>query len=156
METNLTQIHEVIEHHGTNREALVEILRDLSQQAGYLTPEALETVAAQLHLPAGEVNSVASFYSMINTRPCGEHIIRFCEDAPCHIAGGRAVWEALEQTLGIKFGETTPDDQWTLMPTSCLGLCAVGPVMMVDNDVYGNLTPEKIPEILARYTGGDA
>ena len=156
METNLNLISKVINHHGTNREALVEILRDLSQEAGYLTPEALETVGAQLNLPASEVYSVASFYSMINTQPHGKHVIRFCEDAPCHVAGGQAVWDTLEQTLGIKFGETTPDDQWTLMPTSCLGLCAVGPVMMVDNDVYGNLTPEKIPEILARYTGGAA
>ena len=155
METNLAQIHEVINQHGTNREALVEILRDLSQKLGYLTTEAMEVVATQLQLPPSEVFSVASFYTMINVEKLGEHVIKLCQDAPCHVAGGREIWEALEHELGIQFGETTADGFWTLLPTSCLGLCAVGPVMLVDDEPYGNLTPEKVTAILNRYRAGD-
>ncbi|MEA3308189.1 MAG: NADH-quinone oxidoreductase subunit NuoE [Chloroflexota bacterium] len=157
METNLTLIDEVIGHHGTSREALVEILRELSQQSGYLTTEAMEAVAARLQLPPSEVHSVASFYSMINVEQLGEHVIKLCQDAPCHVAGGREIWETLERELGIQFGETTADGNWTLLPTSCLGLCAVGPVMLVDEEAYGNLTPAKVKSILNRYrTGGEA
>ena len=83
-------------------------------------------------------------------------MIRFCEDAPCHVAGGAAIWETLEQEVGVPFGETTLDGQWSLLPTSCIGACAVGPVMMIDDDIYGNLTPDKVREILAKYREADA
>ncbi|MBN1487070.1 MAG: NADH-quinone oxidoreductase subunit NuoE [Anaerolineae bacterium] len=149
------QTDEVIKHYGTDAEALVEILRDLNQIAGHLSPEHLLLIAQRLNLPSSKVYSVASFYSLINIKPLGRHVIRFCEDAPCHVAGGREVWEALEQELGIPFGETTPDRQWSLLTTSCIGACAVGPVMMIDDEIYGNLTPEKVHEILTQYREAD-
>ncbi|MBN1875066.1 MAG: NADH-quinone oxidoreductase subunit NuoE [Anaerolineae bacterium] len=145
------QIDEVIHRYGANQEALVEILRDLNQSAGHLTRDHLDSVALRLGLPHSQVYSVASFYSMISLKPLGKHVIRFCEDAPCHVAGGRQIWDTLERELGIPFGETTPDGEWSLLTTSCIGACAVGPVMMVDDEIYGNLTPEKVGEILARY-----
>jgi NADH:ubiquinone oxidoreductase subunit E len=146
------KVDAVMARHGTNEEALVEILRDLSKSSGHLSTALLESVAERLRLPPSKVLSVASFYSMIDVEPRGRHVIKLCEDAPCHVPGGREVWEALERELGIPFGETTPDGEWTLLPTSCIGLCAVGPVMVIDDDdVYGNLTPEVIPEILASY-----
>jgi NADH:ubiquinone oxidoreductase subunit E len=104
-----------------------------------------------MHIPQSQVHSVASFYHMINTKPTGRHVIKFCESAPCHVAGGREVWEAIQKELGIKSGETSKDDRWTLKTTSCLGVCAVGPVMMVDDDIYGNLTPDQLPEIFGKY-----
>jgi len=147
-------VEHIIEKYGGDREALVEILRDVSQAAGYVTPEDQATIAQRLGLPQSQVHSVASFYSLISLKPMGKHVIRFCQDAPCHVAGGRAVWEALEQTLGISFGATTADGQWTLLPTSCIGACSVGPVMMVDDEVYGNLTPDRVREIVAQVGGG--
>ena len=149
------QVDEVIGHYGTDREALVEILRDLNQDAGFLTREQLDLIAQRLDLPQSDVFSVASFYSMISVEPLGQHVIRLCEDAPCHAAGGREVWEALEKEIGVPFGETTPDGKWSLLTTSCIGACAVGPVMMIDDEIYGNLTPEKVREILAQYDGED-
>ena len=88
---------------------------------------------------------------MISTKPTGRHVIKFCESAPCHVAGGKAVWDALLKELQIKPGETSPDGKWTLKTTSCLGVCAVGPVMMVDDDIYGNVDPDQIHEILGKY-----
>ncbi|MFP4395500.1 MAG: NADH-quinone oxidoreductase subunit NuoE [Anaerolineales bacterium] len=145
------QVDEVISQYGTDREALVEILRDLNQDAGFLTREQLDLIAQRLRLPQSDVFSVASFYSMISVEPLGQHVIRLCEDAPCHAAGGREVWETLEKEIGVPFGATTPDGKWSLLTTSCIGACAVGPVMMIDDEIYGNLTPEKVREILARY-----
>jgi NADH:ubiquinone oxidoreductase subunit E len=78
-------------------------------------------------------------------------VIKFCENAPCHVVGGKAVWDSLCETLDLQHGETTPDKKWTLVTTSCLGLCSVGPVVLIDDDLYGNVTPGQIDEILARY-----
>ena len=128
----------------------------MNQQKGHLTREDLDGVAQRLRIPSSTVYSVASFYSLISLKPLGKHVIRFCEDAPCHIAGGREIWETLEHEIGVPFGETTLDGQWSLLPTSCIGACAVGPVMMVDDDIYGNLTADKVRAILARYRQADA
>ena len=156
MEGALVKTNKIIDEYGADPETLVEILRELNQEYGYLTSEHLEAVANKLKLPSSKVYSVASFYSMINLKPVGKHVIRFCEDAPCHVVGGRDVWEALEQELGIAFGETTLDGNWTLLPTSCIGACAVGPVMMVDDNIYGNLTPDKVKSIIAQYCEADS
>jgi len=141
----------LIQQYGAEPHALVEILREVSHAHGYVTREDLTAIAKRLSLPESKVYSIASFYSLINLQPLGKHVIRLCEDAPCHVAGGRQVWEALEQELGIPFGETTRDGQWSLVTTSCIGACSVGPVMMVDDEIYGNLTPEKVRAIIAQY-----
>jgi NADH-quinone oxidoreductase subunit E len=151
MEDAIAVSNKIIDKYGANQESLVEILRELNDVGGYLTTEHLAHVAKRLRLPESKVASVASFYSLISLKPMGRHVIRFCQDAPCHVVGGAEVWEVLERELGVPFGETTLDGEWTLMTTSCIGACAVGPVMMVDEDIYGNLTPEKVREIIARY-----
>jgi NADH-quinone oxidoreductase E subunit len=155
MEEVLTVTARIVDKHGADREALVEILREVNEESGYLSREHLRRIAERVSVPLSKVYSVASFYSLISLKPVGRHVIRFCQDAPCHVAGGQEVWEALEHELGIPFGETTLDGEWTLLTTSCIGACAVGPVMMIDDDIYGNLTPEKIRKIIARYRDAD-
>lgn len=153
MEKDLTNtVQRTLTRYGNNREALVEVLRDLNAELGYLSEGTLALVADALKLPRSQVLSVASFYSMLDLEPRGTHVIKLCQDAPCHVAGGQEVWEALERELGISFGATTPDGKWTLLTTSCVGACAVGPVMMVDDNIYGNLTPQRVREILAQMT----
>lgn len=156
MEEVLAVTDRVVDAHEADREALVEILREVNDENGHLTHDHLQRIAERTSLPLSKVYSVASFYSLLSLEPLGRHVIRFCQDAPCHVAGGPEVWEALEHELGIPFGETTLDEQWSLQTTSCIGACAVGPVMMVDGDIYGNLTPEKVREIIARYRQADA
>lgn len=157
MEKGVTaSVEKLIERYGDSPEALVEILRDMNQYQGYLSRESLTAIARRMRLPLSTVYSVASFYSLISLKPLGKHVIRFCEDAPCHVAGGREIWETLEREVGVPFGETTLDGQWSLLPTSCIGACAVGPVMMIDDDIYGHLTTDKVHEILARYREVDA
>lgn len=153
MEKDLTQtVQRTLTRYGNNREALVEMLRDLNAELGHLSEATLALVADALKLPRSQVLSVASFYSMLDLEPRGTHVIKLCQDAPCHVAGGQEIWETLEHELGISFGATTPDGKWTLLTTSCIGACAVGPVMMVDDDIYGNLTPQRVREILAQVT----
>jgi len=150
------QVRSVVEaaiaRHGATREAVVPVLSEVNQALGYLPPEAFVEVGRQLRIPVSQLFSVASFYQMLSTKPRGQHIIQFCESAPCHVVGGRQVWNALKEALGIGPGETSADGKWTLQMTSCLGVCAVGPVIVIDADIYGNVTPKQVPEILARYS----
>lgn len=147
----LETVRVVIEQHGASREELIPILNDVNRRLGYLPSEALDELSRLMRMPKSQVLSVASFYDMLSTKPRGKHVIKFCESAPCHVAGGRQVWQRLQDELGLKPGETSADGMWTLLTTSCLGVCGVGPVMLVDDDIHGNLTPAQVPEILARY-----
>jgi NADH:ubiquinone oxidoreductase subunit E len=107
--------------------------------------------AEGLFVAESQLYGIASFYDMLSTQPRGRHVIKFCENAPCHVVGGKAIWETLRENLGLENGETTPDNKWTLVTTSCIGLCSVGPVLLVDDDMYGNVTTDQVPEILGRY-----
>lgn len=140
-----------ITQHGTSAEALVPILSEINHELGYLPSEALEELGRLLRLPKSRLLSVASFYEMLSTKPRGRHVIQFCESAPCHVVGGREVWHVLRDELGLESGETSEDGKWTLLTSSCLGICGVGPVVIIDDDIHGNVAPEHVPEILARY-----
>lgn len=143
-------VHDALQTHGYGRDELIPILQDVNHQLGYLPTLAIVKLSQMMKIPTSQIYSVASFYSMLSTEARGEHVIQFCESAPCHVMGGRQVWNTLLETLGIGPGETTPDGKWTLITTSCLGVCGVGPVMIVDDEVYGNLTPQRTRDILAQ------
>jgi NADH-quinone oxidoreductase subunit E len=150
-ESVIKAVQTAVGQHGATREELIPILNQVNQELGYLPAEAMDEISQMLRVPKSQLFSVASFYQMLSTKPRGRHVIQFCESAPCHVVGGRKVWQTLLESLGVKAGETTPDGKWTLVTVSCLGICGVGPVMMVDEDVFGNVTPDQIPQILARY-----
>jgi len=127
---------------------IVARLTEINKRLGYIPRARVEKLAKELRLPAAKLFGAATFYSMLSTAPRGTHIVRFCEDAPCHVAGGRAVLDAIRTVLELEPGQTSADGKWTFEMTSCIGVCGVGPVMMVDDDVYGNVTAEKVAEIL--------
>jgi NADH-quinone oxidoreductase subunit E len=151
-------VRNAVEKHGATYEALVPILSEVNRVLGYIPVGALSEIKRQVHIPEnstfvseGQLFSLASFYHMLSTEPLGRHVVRFCESAPCHVMGGREVFEAVKDELELRPGETSPDSKWSLITTSCLGVCGVGPVLLVDDDIYGNVRPEQVPDILARY-----
>jgi NADH:ubiquinone oxidoreductase subunit E len=144
-------VRAALDHHGDSADALIPVLSDVNRALGYLSPEALAEVGRRLRAPQSRVHAVATFYSLLSTRPRGRHVVQFCESAPCHVVGGRQVWQALREALQLEPGQTSPDGRFTLLTTSCLGTCAVGPVVVVDDDIHGNVTPEQVPGLLARY-----
>jgi len=151
-----TVVREAIEKHGCSRESFIPILSEINIVLGHIPAEAIREVTEQLNhngsfASQGQLYSLTSFYDMLSTQPRGRHVIKFCENAPCHVAGGKAIWDALRETLNLKNGETTPDKKWTLVTTSCIGLCSVGPILLIDDDMYGNVGIEQLPEILGRY-----
>jgi len=144
-------VRTAVERHGAARAELIPILTDVNQKIGFLPAEALEEISRQIRVPKSQIFSVATFYRMLSTKELGRHVIQFCESAPCHVVGGREVWQALQDALDLEPGETSPDGKWSLVTVSCLGVCGVGPVIVVDEDIYGNVTPAQIPGILASY-----
>lgn len=153
-----TIVKAAISEHGASREALIPILSQINREAGFIPEEAVSEIKQQLFaadehvkLSEGQIFSIASFYHMLSTKKLGRHVVRFCESAPCHVMGGRELIEAIKDQLNLKPGETSPDNKWTLIMTSCLGVCGVGPVLLVDDDIYGNVRPQQLSEIFAKY-----
>jgi len=131
------------------RDILINVLHKMQKHFNnFIPPEAVEIVAKECGVPLSKVYEVLTFYTMFSTKPRGKYIIRVCASLPCHVTGGREIVETLKEVLGIDFGETTEDGLFTLEKTSCLGLCGVSPVIMINEDFYGNLTPERVREII--------
>lgn len=147
----LEAVKKAVEEHGATIDELIPILNDVNRALGYLPAQALDEISQRLRVPKSQLFSVSSFYRMLSTKPRGKHVIQFCESAPCHVVGGREVWQSLLEILDLEPGQTSPDGKWTLVTTSCLGVCGVGPVIVIDDDIYGNVTPQQVAEILARY-----
>ena len=144
---------EIVEKHGKTADNLIQILLDCQKTSdrSYLTEEDLKTIAQEMDLPESKVYSVATFYSLLSTKPRGKHVIQLCRDVPCYVNGSFSLIEELENMLQICMGETTKDGVFSLEYTSCLGYCEIAPVMRIGETIYGNLTSEKLSEIVAEY-----
>ncbi len=147
-----------IKIHGATREAIIPILSQVNREIGYIPEEAVSEIKQQLlaadervKISEGQIFSVASFYHMLSTKKLGRHVVRFCESAPCHVEGGRELIQSIKDYLNIDPGENSADGKWTLIMTSCLGLCAEGPVLLVDDDIYNNVSAQQLAEIFGKY-----
>ncbi len=130
-------------------DVLLNTLHEIQDHYNNFIPvEAAEELHDITGVPLSKIYEVLSFYTMFSTEKRGQYVIRICKSLPCHVDGGAEVVEALKEKLGINFGETTEDGVFTLEQSSCLGLCGVSPVMMINEEAYGNLTPEKVKTII--------
>lgn len=141
----------VIEKHRGEGGALMPTLQEAQDIYGYLPTEVQIRIAHGLGMPVSEVFGVATFYSQFLLNPKGEHPISVCLGTACYVKGSGAVMEKLESLLGIKSGGITEDLKFSLDATRCIGACGLAPVMMINEDVYGRLTPDMIEGILAKY-----
>jgi NADH-quinone oxidoreductase subunit E len=132
------------------RAACVEALKIAQRSRGWVSDETLRDVADHLGMSIDELDGVATFYSLIFRRPVGRHVIMLCDSVSCWVMGFEALRARLKAQLGIGFGETTPDRQYTLLPICCLGACDRAPVMLLDDELHQDLTPERIVELVAR------
>jgi len=148
---DLKRVDEIAKGYSDVKTPLIYILKDVQKEYGCLSEPVLTQVAKATQIPLSEIYGVATFYSLFTTTPKGKHVVRCCNNAPCFVNGSKEVLEKIKEYLGLEMNEATPDGTFTLEFTSCLGLCAVAPVMMVDDEVYGNLTPEKAVSILKDY-----
>jgi NADH:ubiquinone oxidoreductase subunit E len=147
------QVTRLVEPFAGRPSELIQALHRVQEALGYVPPGAQATVARLVGVPLSQVHGVVSFYHFFRTHPPGKHVIRLCLGTACHVRGAGAVLEALEEELGVGLGDTSPDGLFTLEGVRCLGACGLAPVMMVDEEVFGRLTPKRAREILRRYRG---
>ena len=127
---------------------LIPILQEVQSRFGYLPEEAMQRVAQFVGLSASQVYGVATFYAQFRLKPGGRRTIRICQGTACHVQGGAQILAVIEKELGVAPGGTTPDGVFTLETVACLGACALAPNMTIDNEMYGQLTPEQTLDIL--------
>jgi NADH-quinone oxidoreductase E subunit len=144
------EIAGLIKKYGSDRSSLLPILQAVQRKHKYVPDFAQQEIARLLDIHPVEIYSVISFYAFLNSKPKGKNIVRLCRTIACDIAGKDKVEKAVKKKLGIKFGETTKDKRFTLEHTNCLGMCDCGPAMMVNENVYIKLTPERAVKILKK------
>ena len=138
--------------HYPKREAgCIDALKIVQRHRGWVSDESVHDIAVHLGMSATDVDSVATFYNLIYRKPVGRHVISICDSVSCWIMGYEQMRKHLHERLGIGFGETTPDNRFTLLPTVCLGCCDHAPAMMVDSDLHSDLDPKKIDAQLENY-----
>jgi NADH-quinone oxidoreductase subunit E len=144
-------VKELSEKHGCKRESLMPILQEIVLKHNYLTDEAMVEVAKELDISAAEVYGTASFYTFLDTQVMGKYVIRVCKTITCSMKGKSDIIHTIEEMLKIKVGETTPDRQFSLVETNCIGWCHKAPAILINEMPYTELTAEKVSEIIKNY-----
>ena len=144
------QLDNILSRYNKNRDNLIPILQEVQQEFGYLPEESMQIIADFLRLSNSTIYSVGTFYAQFKFTPVGRQMVKLCRGTACHVRGATRILEEVEKKLGIKAGETTEDLEYSLETIACFGSCALAPVMVCDDDVYGRMTPAKVREILGK------
>ena len=144
----LDKLDEIIDRYVGEEGVLIQLLLDMQSELNWIPKEALERMSERLKVPISQIYRIASFYKAMSLTPRGRHIVNVCLGTACHVRGGQRIMDRAKELLGIKEGETTPDMKFTLERVNCLGCCALGPVVVVDRDYHGKITPAKVKEII--------
>lgn len=142
-------VRAIVERHRHRRGPLLEILHEVQARIGYVPPAAIPLIAAELNASRADVHGVLTFYHHFRTTPPGARVLRVCRAESCQAMNGRALEVHARQRLGVDFGETTGDGAVTLEAVYCLGLCAMSPAVMIDGEVHGRVSPERLDELLS-------
>lgn len=146
-----TRLENVITAYHDTPGAVIPVLRECQNIVGYLPVELIDHISVGLNLSKSEVLGVATFYSLFSLTPKGRHTIRACLGTACYVKGGKEVMNRIKQTYGIEEGGTTEDRRFSLEAVRCLGACGLAPVIVVDQDTHGKVSPDRIVEILEQY-----
>jgi len=142
------KLREVFAHYHGDRQELIPILQETQEQFRYLPAEAMREISKFLHIPESTIYGVSTFYAQFKLTPLGRKIVKICRGTACHVRGGAKILEETEKILGIKAGETTDDLEYTLESIACFGSCALAPVMVIDNNVYGRMATKKVKGVI--------
>lgn len=148
----IQSIHEFIHHYPQARAASLDALKIVQRRNGWVDDNQIRAIANLLQIPVTDVEGVATFYNRIYRSPVGRHVVLVCDSIACYLVGSETLAGAIQQYLGISFGQTTPDNRFTLLPITCLGNCDKGPAVLIDEDTYGPVLPSEVAELLEQYS----
>jgi len=150
-QTEIQEIEHEIKLVPYKKAALIESLKIVQKHRGWISNESVEEIAGHLGISSAEVDSVATFYNLIFRKPVGRHVILLCDSISCYVMGHQKIYKALNEKLGIKYGETTSDNRFTLLPNACLGCCDHAPALMIGEQLYRDVTIEQLDSIIEKY-----
>ncbi len=151
-EIDFRQLDDIIEgQFGNDKENLIMILQAIQKQYNYLPKPALTYLAAKIKVPVSKIYGVATFYATFSLEPRGRNIVSICLGTACHVRGGDRVRERICETLNITDGQTTPDGRFTLETVRCIGCCSLGPVVKINDDMYGRIGSDEVEKVLNQY-----
>ncbi|MDI6785762.1 MAG: NAD(P)H-dependent oxidoreductase subunit E [bacterium] len=145
------KVIEVIDKHKKEKGSLITIFQEIQEIIGYLQEDIFPLISERINIPLSEIFGVATFYADFYLTPHGKYTIKACKGTACSVKGSKKVISAIKNATGIKEGETTQDYLFSFQTVSCLGACALSPVMIVNKDYFGKMTPDKVETILSQY-----
>ena len=145
------EISEIIDKYPAEPGVLIQLLLDIQSEFNWISKEAIKSISKKLKIPISQIYRVASFYTAMSLEPRGKHVVNVCMGTACHVRGASKIMDKIEDVLGIRAGETTENMTFTLERVNCLGCCALGPVVTVDKDYHGKLTPAKVNNVIGSY-----
>jgi NADH-quinone oxidoreductase subunit E len=148
MDISVSELYDIISHEAQDDASLIAVLEGIQARYRYLPPEALILASERLGVPLSQAYSVATFYHAFSLRPKGKHCLHVCMGTACHVRGSPQVLDRLQTKLGVKAGGTTRDRVFTLETVNCLGACALGPIVVTDDEYSGQMTPQKADQLL--------
>jgi NADH-quinone oxidoreductase subunit E len=151
VEIDLKRVDEIIESYKGEEGVLIQLLLDIQSEFNWISKEAIAQISERMQIPKSQIYRIASFYEAMSLEPVGRHIVQVCLGTACQVRGAPKILDRIEENLKIKGGETTPDMRFSLKRVNCLGCCAMGPVMVVDGDYHGKISPAMVEGILERY-----
>ncbi|MCY3857386.1 MAG: NADH-quinone oxidoreductase subunit NuoE [Gammaproteobacteria bacterium] len=148
----VVEIESEISHLPDRQSAAIDALMIVQKHRGWVSDESLSAIANLIGMSTAELDGVATFYNLIYRQPVGRHVISMCDSVSCYVMGADGLAKDLEAKLGIRFGETTPDERFTLLPIVCLGACDKAPTMQIDEDLIESVSADRLDEIFEKYT----
>ena len=145
------RLDKIIDNYVNEKGILIQLLLAIQHEFHWISKDAIKRISERLKIPESQIYRVASFYAALSLRPIGRHLVQVCLGTACHVRGGSKILDSVEDTLKIKAGDSTDDTKFTLNGVNCLGCCAQGPMLMVDSDYYGGVTPTEVKRILEKY-----
>ena len=149
-EENRKKVEELRKRYPTQESLILPVLWIVQKQEGYISEDSMKYAASLLNIPVGQILGVVSFYTMLKKYKTGKNHIEVCTNVSCMLRGSAKILEHLEKRLGIKAGETSPDQKWTLSEAECMGSCGTAPMLAVGDEYYENLTIEKVDELIEK------
>ena len=151
LESNAEKVEGLIESYVDKKEQLISLLQDVQAEFNYIPKDVLVRISQRLDIPLSQVFSVATFFQAFSLKPRGRHTVTVCLGTACHVRGGQRLVDKMERDFGLKPGETSEDERFTLETANCLGCCALGPVVVVDGKYESQVNPDKLDKILKKY-----
>ncbi|MXW08177.1 MAG: NADH-quinone oxidoreductase subunit NuoE [Gammaproteobacteria bacterium] len=146
------EIEAEVAHLPDRESAAIDALMIVQKHRGWISDESLRAIAKFLDMSAATLDGIATFYNLIHRQPVGRNVVMVCDSVSCYVMGADSLAQKLQDHLGIKFGETTRDDCFTLLPIVCLGACDRAPTMLINEDLFGPVTEDELTEIFSRYS----